>query len=352
MRFLVIKPSSLGDVIHALPAVRLIKTEHPESELTWLVNRDLVALAELFGDVDCVLPFERQKWAKIRHLPDLLTFAKGLRREQFDLVFDFQGLLRSGLCAFAADGSRTIGFADAREGATAFYTEKVPVPVDCRHAVDKNIQLVNAALGTEHSYAAPNWQLPDDAQARVDALLDTHGITGDRPLLAVAPVSRWPSKTWPPAFFAEALAPLLADGEADICLLGTAAEQAAGVAVTETLADGHLHNLMGATDLQMMLVLLSRASGLLTNDSGPMHMAAALGTSTVALFGPTDPARTGPYGSGHAVLETAVDCAPCFRKTCPLPEQLCRDDVITPAAATAALRQLIHTPELSQKSPQ
>ena len=229
------------------------------------------------ADVDELIEFKRDEWSRLTQAPQLFGFLRELHGMTFDCVLDFQGLFRSGLCTWFARAPQKVGFADAREGAPLFYKHKATIPTGICHAVDRNIALLDSAFGT------------------ITHIMKT-----------AAPDTRF----W---------------------LLGTASEAEVGRAIIDRLGSDSVCSFMGATDLPVMMDLLRRRRLLLTNDSGPMHIAAALGLPTVALFGPTDPDKTGPYGDGHHVFRTQVDCAPCFKRRCPLPEQLCRYDVISPA---------------------
>jgi lipopolysaccharide heptosyltransferase I len=346
MRVLIIKPSSLGDIVHTLPLARNLRLRFPEAEIHWLINDSFLGFGSLFEDVDHFVPFRRKEWARVSRLGDFFGFLRQLRNTQFDLVLDLQGLFRSGLCSLAA-GGETWGFKDAREFAPLSYRHRVAVPPEIRHAVDKNLFLLSAALGESCSYAAPRIGRNAEAAAEAAELRASHKLS-DR-LVAVGPMSRWPSKSWPPAFFAETLAQMLANAADDVhaWLLGAPEEHEVGEAIVKGCDHPRVHNLMGKTSLPGMIELLRASSVMLTNDSGPMHIAAALELPTVALFGPTDPTLTGPYGDRHHVLQSQVDCAPCFKRECPLPKQLCRNDVVSSAAVARILNtQLSQTGDL------
>lgn len=285
------------------------------------------------ADVDELIEFKRDEWSRLSQAPRLFKFLRELRGMTFDYVLDFQGLFRSGICTFFARAPQKVGFADAREGAPMFYKHKARIPTDVHHAVDRNIALLNSAFETTYEYVTPRFRHNQAAQQQADDLLQEHGLAGNDKLVAVAPATRWESKSWPPSFFADTLMHIINTVAPDtrFWLLGTAADAEVGQAIIDQLRSDRVYSFMGATDLPVMMDLLRRSRMLLTHDSGPMHIAAALGIPTIALFGPTDPDKTGPYGEGHHVFRTQVDCAPCFKRQCPLPEQLCRYDVISPA---------------------
>ena len=285
------------------------------------------------ADVDELIEFKRDEWSRLTQAPKLFGFLRELHGMIFDYVLDFQGLFRSGLCTWFARAPQKVGFADAREGAPLFYKHKATIPTGICHAVDRNIALLNSAFGTTHEYVAPRFRCDQAAQQQAGDLLQQHGLADSDKLVAVGPATRWESKSWPPSFFADTIMHIMNTAAPDtrFWLLGTASEAEVGRAIIDRVGSDSVCSFMGATDLPVMMDLLRRSRLLLTNDSGPMHIAAALGVPTVALFGPTDPDKTGPYGDGHHVFRTQVDCAPCFKRRCPLPEQLCRYDVISPA---------------------
>jgi lipopolysaccharide heptosyltransferase I len=331
MRVLIIKPSSLGDVVHALPVAAALKRQVPDAHLSWLVSDQFAELVRLSAEVDEVLLFRRREWGRGRQLGSLRQLYRQLRRPGYDLVLDLQGLARSGLCTWLARAPRKVGFAAAREGAALAYRECVTIPAGMTHAVDKNLHLLATALGRPCPYAAPRFRPQPAADAEALRLLAAQHLAEAGPLLAVAPCSRWPSKSWPPEFFIATLQAVLAEAPpaTGVWLLGSPDERETAAAIAAPLGP-RVANLAGATTFPVMLALLRRTALLLTNDSGPMHLAAALGVPTAALFGPTDPNLTGPYGPAHRVFRSQVPCAPCFQRQCPLPRQICRDDLIAP----------------------
>ncbi|MBN2452125.1 MAG: lipopolysaccharide heptosyltransferase II [Lentisphaeria bacterium] len=328
MNILIIKPSSLGDIVHALPAVDLIRRHLPDAFLAWVVHDSLSGLLDLCPSVDEVILFQRDRWGRLRHWHELPSFVGELRHHRFDLALDFQGLFRSGLMAFASGAPRRIGFRHAREGAGFFYTERIPVPVNLRHAVDRNIFLARAALTIPAGECGPSLLRPPEAHRQARALLQRHGVEDGAPLVAVGPGARWPSKRWPASFFAAVL-----DGvaerlpEARFWILGSAAEARDAREVIENCRGCRPLNLAGKTDLGTLVDLVRCSRVLVTNDSGPMHIAAAVSVPTVAFFGATDPELTGPYGAGHAVFRSGCDRSPCFERMCPLDGRLCSDGV-------------------------
>ncbi|MGD0016930.1 MAG: lipopolysaccharide heptosyltransferase II [Verrucomicrobiia bacterium] len=284
MRILVIKPSSLGDVVHALPAVSLIRRRFPDAHISWLINDSLVSLLKNCPIINQTIAFPRHDWAKLPRL------ARQLRQGRFDLVVDLQGLLRSGLMTWTTRASRRIGLSDAREGARWFYNEVVKVPR--AHAVERYL------CAARHLGCG-------DGPIEFPLGIASPQREG---LIAVNPSARWKTKLWGDDKFAELVRHLPRER---VVLTGSATEREQ----VEKIAQG-CRNLAGQTDLFELAELYARCAVVITNDSGPMHIAAAVGTPVVAIFGPTDPALTGPYGKQHVVLRAGIPCSPCMKDHC------------------------------------
>lgn len=341
MNFLVIKPSSLGDIIHTFPAVDLIRRARPEGTITWVVNECFAGMVDLCPAVDEIVVFQRKKLGQMRHLPKLISFLAELRQHPHDVAIDFQGLLRSGVMAFASGAPRRVGFENAREGAGLFYNEKVMLPANLRHAVDKNLFLARAALGMPDVEA--DFELPrqHDLAKCARQLMKGHPVGGNGPVVAVAPASRWPSKTWPLRFFAEVLDEVAARQPGVRCwVLGTPDEKDHCARLGELCRNCRFLNLAGETDLGTLTELLRASDVLVTNDSGPMHLAAAVETPTVAFFGATDPELTGPYGDRHRVIRSTCDLMPCFSRECLQENRACSDGTSPGEVAEAVLSHL------------
>jgi len=309
-RILIIKPSSLGDIVHALPTVAALRRRFPSARITWLVKREWAAVLEGNPHLDAVLALDL--------LPkDWPAAWRAVRAGRFDTVLDLQGLLRSALLGWISGAPVRIGFANGREGSPWFYTERVPVPSLSMHAVDRYL-ITAKYLGADPGEVKPSdFPLPHDAQAeaRIEVLLAAAGVQAGATLVAINPSARWDTKQWPSESFATVGDRLQQNGAARVVLIGGRDERHVGKQVMRAMRTAPI-DLMGQTTLKELIALLRRARLLVTNDSGPMHLAAAVGTPVIALFGPTDPARTGPYGAGHTVLRSGVPCSPCFSRRC------------------------------------
>jgi lipopolysaccharide heptosyltransferase II len=243
-----------------------------------------------------------------------------LRAAAFDLVVDLQGLFRSAAMAWLTGCPTRVGFANGREGSPLLYTRRVTVPTSEMHAVDRYL-LAAATLGAKGG--SPECRLrifPTDTEA-VTGLLSRHGVTMRTPWIAMNVSARWPTKRWPPERYAAVADQLNRDGMGPVVLIGGPDERQAAQAVISSMLTNPV-DLTGETTVGLLPALLGSAALLLTNDSGPMHIAAAVGTPVVALFGPTSPVRTGPYGRAQRVLRSGVPCSPCFSRVCRNPVHL------------------------------
>jgi len=311
LKILILKPSSLGDVVQALPVLRLLKRHWPASAVWWWVEADLAPLLEGDPDLAGVVRFERHGWRSPRRWWALADTVLWMRRQRFDWVIDLQGLARSGVLAWLANGQCLIGLDEPREGARGFYDRIVPRATFHTHAVDWYLgvlPLLGVPVRRDFEW------LP--ARPAVAAAVRQKWNSPPGPWVAVLPGARWENKRWPVEHFAEVVRQLAA-ARADLrfAILGSAADQPLGQAVARA-APRQCLDLTGTTSLPEMVEWLRRCAVTVTNDTGPMHVAAALGRPVVALFGPTEPRRTGPYGQLDGVLRHALPCAPCLKPRC------------------------------------
>lgn len=324
-KILIIKPSSLGDIIHALPVATAISGQIPGAMIDWVVRPEYAEIIEGHPCIRKAFFFDRGKWSRssriLKTLPEIIDLVRSVRKEHYDAVLDLQGLFRSGLLSFLSGSSLRFGFENAREFSPVFYNRKVRVPNDRIHALER-YQLFLKEMGLE--IPDPDYGLEpcDDASSFVENLLSKAGVRPDRPLIVLNPNARWETKKWIAERWQELAKRLVTELQAEVIFAGGQAE----ARECESLARGSggpVHNLAGKTTLMQLAALLKKSNLLVTCDSGPMHIAAAVGTRVVALFGPTDPVRTGPYGSGHRIIQKETGCEPCFRRNCPEQDRPC-----------------------------
>ncbi|HEY8666464.1 MAG TPA: lipopolysaccharide heptosyltransferase I [Tepidisphaeraceae bacterium] len=318
-RILIIKPSAIGDVVHTLPILNLLRRHWPAAHISWLVTPACAGLLENHPQLDEVIHFERRRfgqgWWNPRATIGLFEFTRALRRGGFDLVLDLQGLFRSGWLAAKTRSPVRVGFANAREFGWIFYTHRVAVDSVEQHAIERYLKLVDA-LGVPRSPVEFVFNTTDADRAYVDGLLPREAR--ERGYAVLLPGTNWATKRWPAGNFSALLAPLkerfglfpvLAGGSGDRAL----AQEIIG---RRDAGGAEVLDLSGRTSLPQLTALLERASLVIANDSGPMHIAAALRRPLVALFGPTNSIRTGPYGRDDAVLRLDIPCSPCYSRRC------------------------------------
>ncbi len=282
-RILAVKLSALGDLFHAVPVVERLHS-HFGCPVDWVTQPEYVELVRCHSAVDRVMAFPRrgglQAW---------ISFVRELRAESYDLAVDLQGLSKSGVVLGLSRASRKIAPSSPRELCRFFANETAPAVAHSPHAMDRLFDTLRY-LGVPIEPVEYPLTFPPAAP-----------LPGRAPRLAVAPRSRWPAKDWPEAKFIEALRRLRARRSVDVFVLGGPNDAAIGERIRAALGEG-CWNLCGKAPLLELGSVLTQMDALLCNDSGPMHFAAAVGTPTIALFGPTDPALTGPHGDGHSVL--------------------------------------------------
>jgi heptosyltransferase-1 len=311
LKILILKPSSLGDVIQALPVLRLLKLHFRDAEIFWWIDSALAPLIEGDPDLSGVVRFERKRWARPQHWPEMLHSIRWLRSQKFDLVIDLQCLLRSGAFAWLANGKFLVGLDETREGARGFYDRAAPRKSFHTHAVDWYLSVLPPLGVPIHKNF--NW-LPERAEISED--VKSKWKTGGTKWIAIQPGARWNNKRWPVENFSQ-LVSLLAEkfSGARFAILGSAEDKPLCEIISRA-EPNRILNLCGETSLPEMIEWIRLCDLMVTNDTGPMHVAAALGKPLVALFGPTEPRRTGPYGQMQNVLRIELPCSPCMKSTC------------------------------------
>jgi heptosyltransferase-1 len=316
-----------------------LRSLYPSARITWLVEAAYAPLLAGHPALDEIWEAPRLHPGELlggSNPARLRGLLRRLRAQPFDLVLDLQGLLKSAVWVALARSPRKVGYDRTREGSYLALTERVD-PFDPEaHAVLRSLNLAHY-LGAPP--ALPRFRL------NFDAGVDTSGlIPGDagRPLIVLHPGARWASKLWPAASWA-LLAEWLADGGFQVAMTGSHADEKLVAEVTgQTRVP--IFNLAGRTSLAELAAILRRVRLAVTTDTGVMHLAAALGTPLVALFGPTAPWRTGPFGEGHRVVRLGLPCSPCFKRQCPEPR--CLND-LTPEVVRLACENILSRVENS-----
>ncbi len=317
MNILIVKLSAIGDVIHTLPSLSALRRLYPEAHITWVVEESAADLVINHPYLNSVLVSRRKSWSRdlIRGqvrgpLSEVKNFIKILRQRNYDLVIDFHGLFKSSVIVYLSRGKRKLGYDSWQELSGLFLNEKIPEDRN-KHAVDRYLDFPRY-LGAEIDKV--EFTLPSDnkAKEKVLRLLRKRKLE-DKNFVAINPIALWETKLWSNEKFA-CLADLI-NNKLSLKVVFTGSEEKSIKEITSLMNTEYV-NFGGKTTLLDLAYLYKKACMVITTDSGPMHLAAAVGTPVVALFGPTDPARTGPYGAGHTIVRTGLSCSPCFLKKC------------------------------------
>lgn len=346
--------------------LRLLKRHFPASEIYWWVQSSFAPLLEGDPHLAGVVRFERRGWAAPSRWPERWRSIRWMREQSFDWVIDLQSLARSGAVAWLANGKLTIGLDEPREGARGFYDRIVPRPSFHTHAVDWYLQVLpllglkgpgrtTPGLKVDGSGNVARWSSPlrpgecfEWLPSRPEVAAAIHQkwpIRGARWLI-LQPGARWQNKRWPVEHFAS-LVRLMSAIHPDLrfAILGAKDDQSLGQLIASAESQRCL-DLTGQLSLPELVEWICLGEVMVTNDTGPMHIAAALNKPLVALFGPTEPRRTGPYGQLHNVLQLTLPCEPCLRSRCVyFKEMECLRAISPDTVAEAVQRRLAERPK-------
>jgi lipopolysaccharide heptosyltransferase I len=328
MNILVVRLGALGDIVHAVPAAAALRRAYPDARIDWLVDARHRPIVDLITVVDSAVVLQRS------NASGWIDITRQLRANQYDAAIDLQGLLKSAILARASGASRVIGFSiwHLREKtARPFYTETDRRRrLEADHVILKNLRLLSA-LGVHDERV--EFPLADVDSPALTAVRATLG--GTRPFALINPGAAWPNKRWPTERFGEVAAFIHEiRGLPSFVLWGPGEEGVAGAVVE---ASGGTARMAPRTGLADLLALSRAASLMISGDTGPLHIAAAAGTPIVALFGPTDPHRNGPWAPDDIAVSRFGACGCHYERRC-RQKDWCLDSV-TVAEVTAAIQQ-------------
>ena len=325
MKHLVIlAPNWLGDAVMALAAIADVRRALPEATIAVAARPAIAPMFRLVPDVNEVVTLERRGW---------LQLGADLRGRQFDAALLLPNSLHSALTVARAGVTERWGY--RRDGRGQLLTRAVPPPSGL-HQVKYYQQLVDA-LGFPNGASEPRLAVSAQSRQAAARLLEEAGWDGRAPFVALAPGAAYGgAKRWPPERFASLALELAADGVPTV-MIGSGGDRDTAAEVKQ--AAPQVIDLVGRTDLSQLAGVLALARTLVSNDSGAMHLAAAVGTPVTAVFGPTDERATRPLGERHAILTANVWCRPCMLRECPL-DHRCMRDIDTTRVVAAARRVL------------
>lgn len=358
MKVLIVRLSSIGDVIQGIPCLVALKESFRDWEISWLVEE---ASAPVLRGHPCLasLFVVRRRWRRHTALPvapgsgehgsGLWATWQGLKQQHFDIAIDLQGLLKSGIWTWLSGAPRRIGHNRTREFAHLFLNEYA----GDRPVFDPSFPLVERYLEPAKFLGADirraRYLLPPSSAetvSHVDRLLSTDTATGkrgNRPTVALCPWSAWPSKNWPMEPWRAVAKELCADHR--VVLIGTGADLPDASRLCAEIPD--LVNLTGKTSLPDLVEVFRRCQLAIGPDSGPLHLANATAVPRVIImFGSTSWRRSGPFGTGHRTISTELPCQPCFARVCPLGHLKCQHS-ITPDEVLRTIREVTRAGECS-----
>jgi lipopolysaccharide heptosyltransferase I len=309
-RFLIVRLGSLGDVVHAVPAAAALRHTFPSARIDWMVDPRYVELLALVESIDTVIPIDPRALARAGQRGAMLRAIRGLRRTRYDAVIDLQGLLKSAVLSRAAGGARTVGFprAHLREPAARFLYTHAPDPGTSAHVVHKNLALLAAVGVTDRRLHFPINVPRAGAVQAVAARLSGRGFA------IINPGAAWPNKRWPAGRFGAIAAAILRDlGLPSVVLWGPDEESLAAQVVA---ASSGAAEMAPATTIADLVALTRAARLMVSGDTGPLHVAGAMGTPIVALFGPTYPERNGPWAADDITLSRVGQCVCLYERQC------------------------------------
>lgn len=319
-KILIVGPSWVGDMMMSQVLLQLLRQQHPHAEIHVLAPAWSEALLSRMPEVNksIVLPFGHGEFQFIKRY----QFAKQLRAEQYDHAFVLPNSFKSALIPFFAKIPKRTGFlGESRYGLlNDIYTlDKKRLP--------KMIDRFAALAYPKNAHLAANLPVPYLLSKEADAVLQKYKLTRDQKILALCPGAEYgPSKCWPPEYYAQVAAQKIKEGW-EVWIFGSK-NDAKTADVIQLQTAGQCQNLVGKTSLAEAVDLLSVATAVLTNDSGLMHIACALGRKVIAVYGSTSTDFTPPLAENATVLKLNLACQPCFQRTCPLKHHRCMRDLL------------------------
>ena len=317
-RILVRGVNWVGDTILTYPAVQKLKTLFPQCHLAILVRNSLVDLWKTFPYVDEVVSFEEKRGLGVLLEDIRLGFL--LKKKRFNLAVIFPRSFRSAFQIYLARIPLRLGYQD--EGRSFFLTHGISRTDEIFHIHRVHYyQKLIEPFGKDDAWPAPRIFLTEEDRRWAEEKLKDLGVMDGRPLIGMNPGATYGlAKCWYPNRFGDLGKRLARKWNASILLFGKREERSIASEILQSLGEGGV-DLTGKTHLLQLAALLERCHLLITNDTGTMHMASAVGTPVVAIFGPTDPVTTGPWGDSHVVVRKNVPCGPCLKRICPTDHQ-------------------------------
>lgn len=311
---LIVKLSAIGDVIHALPIAYVLKQTYPTCRITWIVEKAAYELAQACPYIDEVILFDKPKFKSLgglfKHGREL---SRALKSRRFDVVLDLQGLFKSAAISWLSGATERLVYCNAREGSDHI-GKRICGPNASGHIVERYLDVARH-LGCRVEEAQFALTISAETAKWAQAKAQQAGFSVEQPYVVLALGANWPNKRWPTEHFAALADKLYQYGTIPV-MIGAPSDHALACEVSAKTEIPPV-DLTGKTSLPELVYILQHAKAFVGGDTGPMHLAVAAGLSVVALFGPTDPERNGPYGGGHRVIQAKWPCMGCWKRSCP-----------------------------------
>lgn len=324
-KILIIRLSAIGDVVHVLPALRLLRSHFPEARISWLVEDKASDILTGHPDIDDVIVFPRKKWQAtilkitktINTLSEILSFYKRLRGEHYDLTIDFQGNLKSGIMNLITVSEKKVGFGKGYCRELNYLTTQYQAfpPKKKMHRIDKNLFLLKE-LGLDNGFQRPKLPVFELDKKYISKFI-TNDINPSLPIIIIHPgTSKFGSyKQWPPLNYALLADMILDTYEVNVIFTWGPYE----FGIVKEIVKEMKHKALPACEtrsIKQLIELIKRATLFIGGDTGPLHIASILDIPVVGIYGPKDPAIYGPYNGKAIVIKKDVPCSPCSKRAC------------------------------------
>lgn len=335
--FLIIRLSSLGDVIHTLPAFSALRKKYPEATITWVVEENGKEILDLVPGLDRIVPVTLKRWklGSGKFWRDFASLKKKIRNKN-QVTIDFQGLVKSGFLAYLSRARKRIGFhrKNLKERlASVFYTENLGEVSEKDHVISKNLKLLSLLGITESGYEFP-LRLPEEVSQNVRRILEKLGYESQKKLVVLNVGAAWETKRWYADRWVQLAEIIGNDRIFPVLLWGSDVEKELAEKISRTSGIPMVPSL----SLKEVMALIQKAAVLVSGDTFALQAACALGRPVVGLFGPTNPNRNGPFGEQDRVIFHELECSHCYKRACSRLECL---DKITPEEVAAECREIL-----------
>lgn len=339
MKILLVKLGAVGDVVHTLPALHSLRKSFPDAFIAWVVEKKALQVIRDNPDIDEIIIFERKELEKtykeeglFAALRFLFQFGKQLKSYNFDIAIDFQTLFKSGIITYLSGAKKRVGFDKWRELNKLFTNSRLKS--NKKHTIDKYLDLVES-LGASPDSAPVKIYYSKEDDNYIANFIKAGALEGKK-WIAINPGASWTSKLWGSERYAM-LCDLLNEASIAHVVIWGPGEEKIVSDIVEKAKNKPL--LAPPTTIKQLACLLEQSALYVGGDTGPMHMAVAMGTPVLGIFGPSDPERNGPYGEGQKVLQSEIECIKCWKRNCPTSLE-CMEKV-TPVSVIDGIKEIL-----------